>query len=83
MKNKNDIIEIAEAMGFKIDYDQWSVKDKKWIRFKLNDNLDEPKLRLIWYKDSLLVENLCMASDILFKAGQKHKISQINKLESL
>lgn len=85
IKNKNNMIKenaisMAVAMGFKLDFDQWDVEDKGWIRFVLsNDYLDEKNFRLIWYKKDSLEQNL----NILFKAGQKAKTQQINEYISL
>jgi hypothetical protein len=31
---KKRILEIIDIFGLKIDYDQWDVKDKGWIRIK-------------------------------------------------
>jgi len=77
---KENAISIAAAMGFKLDYDQWDIEDKNWIRFVLsNDDLDEKNFRLIWYKDDSIEQNLKRAANILFKAGQKAKIQQINE----
>jgi hypothetical protein len=81
---KENAISMAVAMGFRLDYDQWNEENKGWIRFVLsNDNLDEKNFRLIWYKEDSLEENLKRAANILFKAGQKAKIQQINEYISL
>lgn len=76
---KKEIIEIASALGFDMDYDQFDVERKSWIRFTLKDEqLDEPDLRFIWYRNFSLVDNLKMASSILFKAGQKAYRERMN-----
>jgi hypothetical protein len=79
---KKQIITIAHSMGFHIDLDEWDTTSKGWIRFELkNRDLDESELRLIWYKEHTLGQNLHKAAEILFKAGQKYKIQQLSKLE--
>lgn len=80
---KDKIIGIATSMRFKLDYDQWDVDDKGWIRFVLSEDLDEKDLRWIWWKDSTLESNLSRGAAILFKAGQKAKIAQLNKFIEL
>lgn len=80
---KEEIIHILEGMGFKLDYDQWDVKSKKWIRFILKEELDEPDLRLIWYKEVNDYSNFSEAASILFKAGQKAKILQFSQYITL
>ena len=80
---KEEIIEIVTAMGFHLDYDQWDVEDKEWLRFQLRDELDEPDLRLIWWKDVGDAGNFARAATILFKAGQKAKIQQLNQYINL
>ncbi len=81
---KEKIIVIATAMGFHLDYDQWGATGKEWMRFELNnENLDEPDLRLIWYKDDPDENNFARAANILFKAGQKKKVQSINELINL
>lgn len=80
---KEKAISIAEAMGFNMDYDQWDVDSKGWIRFTLPDHLDEKNFRLIWYKDDSVDSNVKRGAQIIFKAGQKAKIQQISEYISL
>ncbi len=80
---KGKIIDIATSMGFILDYDQFDVDGKEWIRFVLNDELDEKDLRWIWWKDNSLETNLSRGAKILFKAGQKAKIAQLNKFDTI
>lgn len=69
------IIDIAMAMGFKLDLCKW--KDSGWIRFVLGDSeLRDDNLILIWYKEQSIETNLLRASRILFRAGQKAKVLQ-------
>ena len=63
---KEQIIEIAEAMGFQLNYDKG-----EWLRFQLKDELDEQSLRWIWFFDQDLSSNMARGAEILFKAGQK------------
>ena len=75
---KEDIINIAVAMRFRLDLDMFDVEGKEWMRFELKEDLDERALRWIWYKNNTDVQNFAMASEILFKAGQKAKMQQLN-----
>lgn len=81
--NKQEIIAIVEAMGFELDYDQLDEPMKQWMRFVLKDSLDEPDLRWIWYKDESDTFNMRRGGNILFKAGQKAKLQQINSFIEL
>lgn len=74
---KTDVIDIATAMGFHMNYDQWDAPDKEWIRFELPKSLNEQEMRWIWWKDVSLVENLRRGAQILFLAGQKAKVQDI------
>ncbi len=71
-------------MGFFLDYDQWEIKDKRWIRFKLeNRDIEESNLRWIWYRNDSLSTNFSTGAKILFKAGQKafkHKLNDYVEL---
>lgn len=70
--SKAEIIKIVSEMGFHLNYDQFDVLGKNWMRFELNTKgLDEQNLRWIWYKDDSLAENFSHGAKILFKAGQK------------
>lgn len=76
---KEDVIENAIALGFVLDYDQWDVDGKEWMRFKLEEeSLQEKDLTLIWWKDASLASNLHHAGMILFKSGRKSKVMEIN-----
>lgn len=76
---KKQIIEIATGLGFRMDLDRFSEKDKEWIRFELKEELDEADLRWIWYKDQTLEWNLERGAQILFKAGQKAFKQRLNE----
>ena len=76
--NKEDIIKIADGMGFFLDLDQF--EEKNWMRFELKKReLDEKGFRWIWWKNDDLDFNLRQGAQILFKAGQKAKMQQINE----
>lgn len=77
---KGEIIEIAQAMSFHLDLDS---TEKGWLRFQLADELDQLELRWIWYLDESDAINIRRGANILFKAGQKAKIQQINQFISL
>lgn len=66
---------LAQAMGFFLDLD--ASEDKRWIRFQLRDDLDEPDLRWIWRMDDTLYDNVKVGANILFKAGQKEKLNRL------
>lgn len=75
---KVDVIDIATAMGFIMNYDQWDAPGKELIRFELPESLDEQDMRWIWWKDVDLVFNLKRGAEILFQAGQKAKVQDIS-----
>ena len=81
--NKEEIISIVESMGFYLDYDQWDKDNKSWLRFKLRDDLDEKDLRLIWSKNENLEWNFRRAAQIIFIAGQKEKMQQLQRYTEL
>jgi hypothetical protein len=70
-------------MGFHLDYDQYDVKGKGWIRFTLTEDLYEKDLRWIWYKDDAICQNLSRGAKILFKAGQKAFKKRLNEYVEL
>lgn len=82
--DKNKIIEIVERMGFELDLDQYDVPGKQWMRFILKDsNLDEPDLRMIWYKEYTISCNFSSLANIIFKAGQKLNRLKIYKFDNI
>lgn len=81
---KEQIINIITSMGFFLDVDEWDTPNKEWMRFELeNRSLDERDLRFIWYRRDTHSENMREVANILFKAGQKFKLQQLQKLENL
>ena len=80
---KEEVIKIVESMGFHLDYDLWDKDGHHWLRFELKEELDEQDLRWIWYKELSLAENLERGAQIIFKAGQKAKLQQLNQFIEL
>ena len=77
---KKEIIEEAEARGFKLDYDQSEVEGKKWIRFvSVDDTLDEQALRWIWYMEDHLIDNLERGNYIESRLKKKKQIQEFLK----
>lgn len=74
---KEQVILLMEGIGYRKEVVSWD-DFGGWIRFALPPSLDEKVLRLIWYKDVPLAENLYNAGNIMFKAGQKFKMLQAN-----
>jgi hypothetical protein len=74
---KEEIIEIAQGLGFYMNFDQFD--NRGFIRFQLKEELDEKEFRWIWYKEIELIENLNRGAQILFKAGQKAFKLNLNK----
>jgi hypothetical protein len=79
--NKEQIISLAESIGFKLDYDKWENPDtsefsnREWLRFISQDeSLDERELRWIWYKEDSDEDN--------YKRGQYIK-SRLDKKRSI
>lgn len=79
--DKEQIIDIAEVMGFQLNRDQWN--DLGWLRFELSEELDEQDMRWIWYKDLTYERNFAEAARILFMAGQKAKMKQLTNYITL
>lgn len=80
---KEEIIEIAEQLGFHLDYDgKWNNPDKgeystgDWMRFCLPDELDEKDLRWIWYKDRSDDKNLQVGLHIQARGKKKAAIQE-------
>ena len=80
--NKEQIITIAQSMGFVLDYDQWDVEGKEWLRFDFK-GYDTKDMCLIWWKSESLESNLREAANIIYRAGQRMKIKQINEIVNL
>ena len=74
---KEKIIRIVASLGFSLSYDQWD--EKGWMQFVLSEDLDEPDLRLIWYRKDTDSNNFTRAGKILFSAGRKSKVLELQK----
>lgn len=78
MKDKQKLIEILEGLGFSVEYDQFHIKNKGWIRCRHKDDINHlSTLTLIVYSTESLKEILADASRILIKIGQWKKIHQL------
>jgi hypothetical protein len=83
---KQEIIQLAESMGFKLDYDKWNNPDKgefsngDWLRFvSNNDSLDEKNLRWIWFKDDNDETNIKIGKHIQSRLLKKKEIQEFLK----
>lgn len=84
---KDEIIKLAESMGFKLDYDKFDDKEYpgdsnnlRYLRFVSNDDsLDEKDLRWIWFKDSEDKENIIRGKVIESRLKKKKQIQEFLK----
>lgn len=67
---KEEIIKIAEALGFKLSSDSFDDYGE-WMSFRLDSDLHEEGFTWMWRKSKSIDENLYDAGVILFRAGQK------------
>jgi hypothetical protein len=74
--NKEQVITIAQSMGFVLDYDQWDVEGKEWLRFHFK-GYNTKDMYLIWCKSESLDSNLREAANIIYRAGQQFKVKQL------
>lgn len=82
--NKKEIINLAESMGFKLDYDKYDNKEYpgdsnnlRFLRFvSKDDNLDEKDLRWIWYKNENYQINLNKGLQIQSRLKRKKEIQE-------
>jgi hypothetical protein len=85
--NKQEIIQLAESMGFKFDYDKFDDKEYlgdsnglRYLRFvSTDDSLDEKDLRWIWFKDSEDKENIIRGKVIQSRLLKKKQIQEFLK----
>ncbi len=68
---KEEIIKIAEGLGYVLDLDRFDAEGQNWMRFELPDFQDDPDLRWIWQRSFPDKANFTGGGNILFKAGQK------------
>jgi len=77
---KEEIIDIASKLGFKLDYDQFNIEDKQWLRFVSKDNsLDEKDLRWIWYKEDSNEDNIKRGKYIQSRLKRKAEVQEFLK----
>lgn len=85
--NKQEIITLAESLGFVLDYDKYDDKvysgesnNLRYLRFiSTEPKLDEKDLRWIWYKEDLDEDNLAIGKYIKYRLDKKREI--INSLK--
>lgn len=84
--NKNEIIKLANSMGFLLDYDKWNNPDKgefsngNWLRFVTDkEEIDEKILRWIWYKDDSYEDNINRGQHIQSRLLKKAKVLEMLK----
>ena len=85
--NKEEIINLAKSMGFKLDYDKFENKEYpgdsnnlRYLRFvSADDKLDEKELRWIWYKNRTNVENIQEGEYIQQRLVKKKQIQEFLK----
>ena len=86
--DKEQIIQLAKSMEFKLDYDRYDDKEYpgvvnpnlKFLRFiSKDDSLDEKDLRWIWYKDWNEELNVQNGLQIQSRLSKKKMIQQMLK----
>lgn len=85
---KEEIITLANDMGFLLDYDRFDDKDYpgvanpdlRFLRFITDkENLDERELRWIWYKDDSDDTNIRRGKRIQSRLQRKAEVQQFLK----
>jgi hypothetical protein len=75
--NKQEIIDILKKLGYTIEYDQWDIDDKEWIRFRHELDIEHEKhFALIFYKNHH-EQSWKEAARILRHIGQWQKVRQL------
>lgn len=85
--DKQSIIQIAESMGFKLDYDKYddasypgNSSNVRFLRFVCeDDSLDEKDLRWVWYKRSSDKDNIERGERIRARLIKKKQIQDFLK----
>lgn len=80
--NKEEIISLAESMGFVLDYDKFDDKvypgdsnNLRFLRFTSpEEDLDERGLRWIWYKDVEQNKNIEQGKYIQSRLKRKREV---------
>lgn len=83
---KDEIYEMVKLFGLTIDYDQWEVEGKEWVRVKSNDWPDDFGTRndcIILYKEDGRETNLDELRFSLISLGQKLRSKEFKKLLNL
>ena len=81
--NKLDVCNLVELFGLYVDYDQWDVDGKNWIRIKSRDWNDEYGYKngcLILYRDDGYDVILSELQQSLIHLGQNIRSREIRKL---
>lgn len=84
---KQEIIKVAEQMGFQLDYDKFDDKEYpgdsnglRYLRFISQDEkLDEKDLRWIWYKNDSTKDNIIRGRHIQARLKKKKEIQDFLK----
>jgi len=63
---KDDIIRLCSSMNIQLDYDQWDVEDKGWMRFRYGAS-DEV---FIYYKDYVDTVGFSVIGEYLRQIGR-------------
>jgi hypothetical protein len=75
--DKEQVITIAQSMGFVLDYDQWDVEGKEWLRFHFK-GYNTKDMCLIWWRYGEPIDtHLREAANIIYRAGQQFKVKQL------
>lgn len=85
--NKQEIITLAESLGFVLDYDKYDDKiypgesnSLRYLRFvSAESELDEKDLRWVWYKEDLDEDNLVRGRYIKSRLDKKREV--VNSLK--
>lgn len=79
--NKEEIIKLADSLGFDLDYDKSELREDageyeiSYMRFTFKDeSLDEPDLRWIWYMEDSDSDNINRGRGILARINKKKTI---------
>lgn len=79
---KEEVIEVMVALGFYLDYDQWDVAGKEWMRFEHEINKDDKEYRVIIFSNYTQTDILKIASKYLLKLGNYQKTKALKELLS-
>lgn len=71
--DKETVIAICSSLGLHLNFDQWDVDDKHWMRFCLKDDYDEPNMRLIWYKGMIVKQPF-------FEGKGNHSVAKLEEI---